>query len=99
MSKDFLHVDDWSRDQILSALDLAAEVKKKLKNREPYHPFKDHCLAMIFVKPSARTRVSFESGFFRLGGSCLAGDLRLRKYAPPVRATRSPGRGQTEHRC
>jgi ornithine carbamoyltransferase len=71
MSKDFLHVDDWSRDQILSALDLAAEVKKKLKNREPYHPFKDHCLAMIFVKPSARTRVSFESGFFRLGGHAL----------------------------
>ncbi len=71
MEKDFLHIDDWSRDEILSSLDLAVEVKCKLKNREAYKPFKDHSLAMIFAKPSARTRVSFETGFYRLGGHAI----------------------------
>lgn len=71
MKKDFLHVDDWSEDQIKATLALAAEVKQKIKNKEPYQPFKDHSLAMVFAKPSARTRVSFETGFFRLGGHAL----------------------------
>lgn len=71
MKKDFLHIDDWSNDEILSTLDLALEVKAKLKNRERFQPFKNHTMAMIFAKPSARTRVSFETGFFRLGGHAL----------------------------
>ncbi len=71
MNKDFLHVDDWSQDEILAALDLAVEVKRKLKNREPFYPFKDYSLAMVFAKPSARTRVSFETGFCRMGGHAL----------------------------
>lgn len=71
MEKDFLHIDDWTRDEILSSLDLAVEVKRKLKNREAFKPFKDHSLAMIFAKPSARTRVSFETGFYRLGGHAI----------------------------
>lgn len=71
MNKDFLHVDDWSPDQIISTLELTAEIKAKLKNREAYYPFKDHSMAMVFAKPSARTRVSFETGFFRLGGHSL----------------------------
>ena len=71
MKKDFLHIDDWTREDILTTLDLAQEVKAKLKNRENYSPFKDHTLAMVFAKPSARTRVSFETGFFRLGGHAL----------------------------
>lgn len=69
--KDFLHIDDWSKDQVLAAFELAIEVKKKLKNRESFKPFEDHSLAMIFAKPSARTRVSFETGFSRLGGHAL----------------------------
>lgn len=71
VKKDFLHIDDWSTDEILSTLDLAVEVKAKLKNREDYKPFKNHTLAMVFAKPSARTRVSFETGFYRLGGHAL----------------------------
>lgn len=71
MNKDFLHIDDWTKEDILSALDLSSEVKLKLKNRENYFPFKDHTMAMIFAKPSARTRVSFETGFQRLGGHAL----------------------------
>ncbi len=71
MKKDFLHIDDWSQDQILAALELAGEVKQKLKNREPFKPFKDHTMAMVFAKQSARTRVSFETGFFRMGGHAI----------------------------
>lgn len=71
MKKDFLHIADWSKEEILSALDLAREVKTKLKRREAYQPFRHHTMAMIFAKPSARTRVSFETGFYRLGGHAL----------------------------
>lgn len=71
MKKDFLHIADWSKEEILSALDLAREVKAKLKRREAYQPFRHHTMAMMFAKPSARTRVSFETGFYRLGGHAL----------------------------
>lgn len=71
MKRDFLHVTDFSQAEILETLELAKEIKSKLKNREDYRPFKDHSLAMIFAKPSARTRASFETGFFRLGGQAL----------------------------
>ena len=55
----------------MEILHLAKEVKARFKKREDYKPFKDHSLAMIFAKPSARTRISFETGFFRLGGHAL----------------------------
>ncbi len=71
MEKDFLHVDDWDKDTILSVLDLAAQVKARFAAREKYRPFQGLTLAMIFAKPSARTRISFETGFFRLGGHAL----------------------------
>jgi ornithine carbamoyltransferase len=69
--RDFLHVDDFDADEILSVLDLSREVKRKLKNREDFKPFRDRSLAMVFAKPSARTRISFQTGFFRLGGHAL----------------------------
>lgn len=71
MNKDFLHIDDWSTAEILSAIELAIEVKAKVKRKEAYYPFRDHTLAMVFTKPSARTRVSFEVGFHRLGGHAV----------------------------
>ena len=71
MKQDFLHITDFDTNEIMETLDLAIEIKTKLKNNENYKPFKDQSLAMIFAKPSARTRVSFETGFFRLGGHAL----------------------------
>ena len=71
MKKDFLHITDFTTEEIWEILELAKEIKAKLKNREEYKPFKDQSLAMIFAKPSARTRVSFETGFSRLGGHAL----------------------------
>ena len=71
MKRDFLHITDFNTEEVWETLELAKEIKVKLKNREEYKPFKDQSLAMIFAKPSARTRVSFETGFFRLGGHAL----------------------------
>ena len=71
MKRDFLHITDFSSDEIHATFALAAEVKARFKRRDDYKPFKDHSMAMIFAKPSARTRISFETGFFRLGGHAL----------------------------
>ncbi|XP_004291860.1 PREDICTED: ornithine carbamoyltransferase, chloroplastic [Fragaria vesca subsp. vesca] len=70
--KDFLRIDDFDKATILKMLDRAAEVKALLKSGEKtYLPFKGKTMAMIFAKPSMRTRVSFETGFFRLGGHAI----------------------------
>ncbi len=71
MKRDFLHITDFTSEEIYETLENAVEIKAKLKNGENYTPFKGKSLAMIFAKPSARTRVSFETGFFRLGGHAL----------------------------
>ena len=69
--KDFLHINDLTQDQIYDIFEKAEWVKSKFKNREDYKPFDGMTLAMIFAKPSARTRVSFETGYYRLGGHAL----------------------------
>jgi len=71
MKKNFLHISDLSADQIYELLDKSKWIKDKFKKNEDYRPFKGKTLAMIFAKPSARTRVSFETGFYRLGGHAL----------------------------
>ena len=71
MQKHFLHLSDYSSDEIWELLHLAKDLKIKFHNKEKYKPFKDRSLAMIFAKPSARTRVSFETGFEWMGGHAL----------------------------
>ena len=71
MKKDFLHISDLTGDQIFELLDKSKWIKNKFKKRESYLPFDRKTMAMIFAKPSARTRVSFETGFYRLGGHAL----------------------------
>ena len=71
MPKHFLHISDYSKEELIAILHLAKELKQKFRNREDYKPFKDCSLVMIFAKPSARTRVSFESGFEWMGGHAL----------------------------
>ena len=71
MKRDFLHITDFTSDEVLETLDMAKEVKAKLKSGEDYKPFKDLSMAMIFTKPSARTRISFETGFYKLGGHAV----------------------------
>ena len=71
MKKNFLHISDLNADQIYELLDKSKWIKDKFKKNEDYRPFKGKTLAMVFAKPSARTRVSFETGFYRLGGHAL----------------------------
>ncbi len=71
MKRDFLHVSDFSKAEIIETLDLAADLKARFKNRETYRPFAGLTMAMIFAKPSARTRISFETGFTLLGGHAI----------------------------
>lgn len=71
MKRDFLHVTDFTADEIHETFSIAKEVKARFKRREDYKPFADHSMAMIFAKPSARTRISFETGFYRMGGHAL----------------------------
>ncbi len=71
MPKNFLHITDLTADEIHLIFKLAELTKKRFSRREKYVPFRGHTLAMIFAKPSARTRISFETGFHSLGGHAL----------------------------
>ena len=70
MIKDFLHVNDLSKDQFYNMMDLSSWIKSNIYDKG-YMPMSNKSMAMIFAKPSARTRVSFETGFFKLGGHAL----------------------------
>jgi len=67
----FLHISDYSTDALWDILKLAKKLKQKFRDREEYKLFNNKSLAMIFAKPSARTRVSFETGFEWMGGHAL----------------------------
>ena len=67
----FLHISDYSNEKLWEIMKLAESIKEKFHNRENFPHFKNKSLAMIFAKPSARTRVSFETGFEWMGGHAL----------------------------
>ncbi len=71
MKKDFLSIADLTREEIYEIFDLTRELKEKTRRREEHHLLKGYTLAMIFAKPSARTRISFETGIYQLGGYAL----------------------------
>ncbi len=67
----FLTLKDYSKAEILEIIDLGLQIKKELKGGERKHYMPNKTLAMIFEKSSTRTRVSFETGIFQLGGHGL----------------------------
>lgn len=71
MAFNFLHITDFTTEEILETFEIARKVKAKVKNGDEFVPFKGKTLAMIFAKPSARTRVSFETGMTQLGGHAI----------------------------
>ncbi len=78
--RDLISLSDFSAGEIRSVLDTALDLKARLKRGEQHHLCAGKTLAMIFQKPSTRTRVSFETGMFQLGGYALylnAQDIQL----------------------
>jgi len=67
----FLTLKDFSKEEILQIIDLGLAIKKELKSGEVKPYLSNQTLAMIFEKSSTRTRVSFETGIFQLGGTGL----------------------------
>jgi ornithine carbamoyltransferase len=71
MKKDLLKMDDLSKEEILDILNLADQLKYEQKHGIEHHHLKGKSLGMIFEKSSTRTRVSFETGMYQLGGNSL----------------------------
>ncbi|QOR84966.1 ornithine carbamoyltransferase [Geobacillus stearothermophilus] len=78
--RDFLTLLDFSTEEIFDLLALATDLKAKQKAGVSYTPLSGKTMAMIFEKPSTRTRVSFEVGMIQLGGQAMylnGNDLQL----------------------
>lgn len=71
MKRDFISLSDWSTEEIWGLLELAAQLKREARAGIPHAGFRGQTLAMIFQKPSLRTRVSFEVGMAELGGRAI----------------------------
>jgi len=72
MKRDFLSFSDWSSEELWDLLELAAHLKRELRaGILQDHILRGKTLAMVFQKPSLRTRVSFEVGMKQLGGYAL----------------------------
>ncbi|WP_297445067.1 ornithine carbamoyltransferase [Desulfurobacterium sp.] len=66
--KDFISMLDITKEELAELLEATAVIKEKQKKGEVFQPLKGKTVALIFEKPSTRTRVSFEVGVFQLGG-------------------------------
>ena len=80
MKRDLLRVADLNRAECEALFTLASDIKGALKSGKPRPLLAGKTLAMIFEKPSLRTRISFETGIFQLGGHAIylaPWDIRL----------------------
>jgi len=86
MKRDVLRIRDLGRDEADAILALAGRLKTKLRAGRPHPLLAGRTLAMIFEKPSLRTRVTFEVGMGQLGGAAIhlaPGDIRLGERESP----------------
>ena len=83
--KHLLKMLDLSTEEIIDILNLADQLKYELKHGIPHPHLKGKTLGMIFQKASTRTRVSFETGMYQLGGYPLflsSNDLQIGRGEP-----------------
>src|SRR5690349_9543779 len=67
----FLQFRDLSRAELEYLFERTRWIKRRFKSYKRYWPLEDRTLAMIFEKPSTRTRLSFEAGMHQLGGAAI----------------------------
>ena len=79
-----LSIRDLDRKHVLDIFKLTAELKAKVKAGERVTPLAGRTLALIFEKPSLRTRVTFEVAMVQLGGAAVYSlqIVLLERYAP-----------------
>ena len=84
--RDILGIEGLTRDELLLILDVAARLKANKFDETQTQFAKGQTLAMLFEKPSLRTRVTFEAGMTQLGGHAvyLEGRLGVRETVPDV---------------
>jgi len=70
-TKDLLTLAELTPKEFLGLIDFSIKLKKELKQGKVTPLLKNKTLTMIFQKPSTRTRVSFETGMFQLGGHAI----------------------------
>ncbi|MGE5228087.1 MAG: ornithine carbamoyltransferase [Deltaproteobacteria bacterium] len=79
--RSFLTIHDYAPAEVVALLDLAAALKDVQKRRVPHQFLEGRAVAMIFMKTSTRTRMSFEVGIEQLGAQPIflnANDIQLR---------------------
>ena len=79
-TKDLLTLAELTPKEFVQLIDYSTTLKKELKRNVSKPLLKNKTLAMIFQKPSTRTRVSFETGMFQLGGHAInlsSNDMQL----------------------
>ncbi|MCX7000075.1 MAG: ornithine carbamoyltransferase [Candidatus Sumerlaeota bacterium] len=71
LERDLLSIADLSKDEVYEIFRIAQDLKARMSRRE-FPPLLEKCtLAMVFEKPSLRTRCSFENGMYQLGGHAV----------------------------
>ncbi|GHV47960.1 ornithine carbamoyltransferase [Clostridia bacterium] len=83
--KHLLKLLDLSPEEIIDILNLADQLKYEQKHNIKHHHLSGKSLGMIFTKASTRTRVSFETGMYQLGGQALflsGNDLQIGRGEP-----------------
>ena len=71
MKKDFISAADYNKEEILSLFGLTKRLKEMTKKGEFPHILKNNVAALVFEKPSLRTRVTFETAMYHLGGNAI----------------------------
>lgn len=80
-----LAISDLKKEEIDGLLERAATLKKRSRSGIPHKPLRGRVLALVFEKPSTRTRVSFEVAMHHLGGDTIfisQGDSQIGRGEP-----------------